>query len=234
VGVQPRVDAGNEPLAVPKRRWWTRLSSAHILIFSAGALAFVANLAVLRPSELPPRVAVAAVDLLPGALLDPDRHVEFVPMSTDSTVLASFISEAVIDSVRGRVVSRRIDAGEVVVHHALAASDELDGLRLMSLPIDSARAAGGTIDVGDIVDIIAVERGTARFVLTATEVVALPAERSNSFAAASGYHVVLAVDAGGALALSAAMDAAHLHVVRSTGSPDPDVLLHHWVSDDAG
>jgi hypothetical protein len=61
-----RADAGNEPLAVPVRRWWTRLSSAHILIFSAGTLAFIANLAVLRPPALPPNVAVATRDLLPG------------------------------------------------------------------------------------------------------------------------------------------------------------------------
>ena len=45
---------------------------------------------------------------------------------------------------------------------------------------------------------------------------------------------MLAVDAKGALALSAAMDVADLHVVRSTGSAEPDVLLHHWVADDVG
>lgn len=42
----PRVDAGNEPLAVRVRRWWKRPSSAPILIFAAGAPAFIASLAL--------------------------------------------------------------------------------------------------------------------------------------------------------------------------------------------
>lgn len=40
----PRVDAGSQPFAVQVRRWWTRPSSAHILILAAGDPAFIARL----------------------------------------------------------------------------------------------------------------------------------------------------------------------------------------------
>ncbi len=232
MGSLPRVDARNEPLAVPKRRWWTRLSSAHILIFSAGALAFVANLAVLRPSELPPQVAVAVIDLLPGTEFDPDRHVEFVSMATEARLLASLVTESSAHLLRGNVVTARIGAGRLVTHDSLTVSRNRDGLRLMSLPIDAARAAGGVLEAGDLVDVIAVENGVARYVLVSVPVVALPAERSGSFAPSSGYHLVLAVDADAALMLSVALQVADIQVIRSTGSPAPGVLIHRWEAED--
>ena len=80
----PRVDEASPRRAFAKRRWWTRLSSSHILILMAAALAFVANLAVLRPEADPPLVAVAAADLLPGTVFDPVSPVRWVPMQTDS------------------------------------------------------------------------------------------------------------------------------------------------------
>jgi len=220
----PRVDAGNEPLAVPMRRWWTRLSSAHILIFSAGALAFIANLAVLRPAELPPLVAVAAADLLPGTVFDPEVHVDYVPMATDGDVLARFVTEPNVGAVAGHVVDVRIPQGAVVAYEDLLGSSAGDGRRIMSLPIDPERAAGGRLTVGDLIDVIAVDRGAARYVVTGVEVVGLPESRSGSFTASSNYHVVLAVDARAALDLSSAMDTSRIQVVRSTGSPEPSVF----------
>lgn len=220
----PRVDAGNEPLAVPVRRWWTRLSSAHILIFSAGALAFVANLAVLRPAELPPEVAVAVVDLLPGTVFDPERHVEFVPMATDEAVLAQFVSEGNAAGLMGHVVDGRVAAGSVLRYEALVASPERDGRRIMSIPIDPERAAGGTLVVGDLVDVIAVDRGEARYIVVGLEIVAIPESKSGSFTGSSAYHVTVAVDSLAALELSAALESASIQIIRSTGSPAPSVL----------
>ncbi|MEX2279849.1 MAG: hypothetical protein WEA76_07140, partial [Acidimicrobiia bacterium] len=219
VVAQPRVDARNEPLAVPMRRWWTRLSSAHILIFSAGALAFIANLAVLRPAELPPNVAVAVSDLLPGTIFDPTLHVEYVPMVTDTELLSRYVTEGVVDPLAGHVVANRVPAGTALSFESLVASRVADGRRIMSLPIDRERAAGGTLVVGDVVDVIAVEDEAARFVASGLEIVALPEARSGSFTGSTGYHIVLAVDAATALELSAAMEQSSIQVIRSTGSP---------------
>lgn len=220
----PRVDAGNEPLAVPVRRWWTRLSSAHILIFSAGALAFVANLAVLRPAELPPAVAIATIDLLPGTVFDPARHVDFVPMASDDVVLAQFVSEDTAGSLMGHVVDQRVSAGTVLPYGFLVESQERDGRRIMSIPIDPERAAGGTLAIGDLVDVIAVERGEARYIVVGLEIVALPESKSGSFTGSAAYHVTVAVDSVAALELSAALESTSIQIVRSTGSPPPSVL----------
>lgn len=217
----PRVDAGNEPLAVPVRRWWTRLSSAHILIFAAGAFAFIANLAVLRPSEIPPSVAVASTDLLPGTVFDPAVHVAYVPMVTDSAVLSRLVTEEAASSLVGHVFVNRVSAGSAVGVDALVASASTDGRRIMSLPIDVDRAAGGSLTVGDRVDVIAVEDGSARYVVASLEVVGVPETRSGSFSASGSYHVVVAVDADAALLLAAAMDTSGIQLVRSTGSPPP-------------
>jgi Flp pilus assembly protein CpaB len=213
-----RADAGNEPLAVPVRRWWTRLSSAHILIFSAGALAFIANLAVLRPPALPPNVAVASSDLLPGTVFDPVRHVEYLPMTTDPELLARFVTEDTVSNLAGRVLAGRVDEGEALSFSNLVEAATDDGRRIMSLPIERERAAGGTLSVGDRIDVIAVEAGVARYVVSGVEVVAVP-DTKGSFTGSSSYHVVLAVDAVSALELSVVMETATIQVIRSTGSP---------------
>ena len=220
----PRVDAGNDPLAMPVRRWWTRLSSAHILIFSAGALAFIANLAVLRPSEIPPSVAVAATDLLPGTVFDPAFHVAYVPMETDTGVLSRLVTEEAAASLVGHVVVHRVSEGSAVAVDALIASATADGRRIMSLPIDVERAAGGSLAAGDRVDVIAVEGGSAHYVAAGLEVVGVPEARSGSFSANGAYHVVVAVDAATALQLAVAMDTSEIQMVRSTGSPAPVVF----------
>ena len=226
----PRVDAGNEPLAVPVRRWWTRLSSAHILIFAAGALAFIANLAVLRPSEIPPSVAVAATDLLPGTVFDPEVHVDYVPMATDTEVLARLVTEDSAASLAGHVIANRVSGGSVVALDALAAGTGADGRRLMSLPIAPERAAGGALSIGDRVDVIASGDGTARYVVTGLEVVGVPETGTGSFSATGAYHVVVAVDASAALQLAVAMDTSAIQMVRSTGSPPPQTRV--WEQSD--
>lgn len=224
MGTQPRVDAGNEPFAMPVRRWWTRLSSAHILIFSAATLAFVANLAVLRPDALPPRIAVAAADILPGATFDPAQHVTFVPLATEPDVLGRLVSEEEVDSLAGRLVARRVQAGSIIELGMLLPPSSTDGRRIMSLPIDRERAAGGAISAGDRVDVIAVDGGVARYVVAGVEVVGVPEARAGTFSGSTDYHVVLAVDAATALELSAALGTGTIHVIRANGSAAPSDL----------
>ncbi|HSJ27731.1 MAG TPA: hypothetical protein VLB67_05925 [Acidimicrobiia bacterium] len=213
----PRADAGHEPLAVPIRRWRTRPSSAHILIFAAGALAFVANLALLRPDAAPPEIAVASRELLPGTVFDPARDVEFVPMSTDPSVLAGFLPDAWVDRFEGHVVTDRIPSGSPVRLMDLTPQSNGDRM-VMSLPLDRSRAVGGRLIAGDVVDVIVVDRGDARFVATGVEVVGVPDPSGGSFAGSTGYHLVLAVDSDTALDLSAAAETSAVQVIRSTGS----------------
>lgn len=214
----PRVDGGNEPLAVPLRRWWTRLSSAHILIFSAGVLAFIANLAVLRPVADPPLVAVAAADLLPGTVFDSSVHADFVAVTADSDVLSHLVTQQHRSVADGRVVTSRVPEGSPIGLAALVDARAAPGERLMSIPIERERAAGGRLVSGDIVDVIASSSGSAEFVATGLEVVAVPESRSGSFSASTGYHVVVAVDANSSLALASALQGTTVHLIRATGA----------------
>jgi Flp pilus assembly protein CpaB len=186
------------------------------LIFSAGALAFVANMAILRPAELPPNVAVASADLLPGTIFNSALHVEFVPMTTDPGVLGTLVLDT--GYFDGQVVNRRVDAGALLPRAALTEQGGLGGHRVMSLAVDPERAAGGNLVVGDFVDVIAVESGQARYVVTGLEIVALPEQRSSSFASSGRYHLVVLVDAASALELSAALDSSSIQVIRSSGA----------------
>lgn len=215
----PRVDGGNEPLAVPMRRWWTRLSSAHILIFSAGVLAFIANLAVLRPASDPPMVAIAAMDLLPGTVFDSSVHAEFVPLPADGDVLSHLVTQQHKTLADGSVVTSRVPEGSPIGMAALIDAEAAPGKRLMSIPIERERAAGGRLVAGDSIDVISSDSGIARFVATGLEVVAVPESRSGSFTSAAGYHVVVAVDAESSLALASVLNGTTVHLVRATGAP---------------
>lgn len=215
----PRVDGGNEPLAVPLRRWWTRLSSAHILIFSAGVLAFIANLAVLRPAGDPPLVAVAATDLLPGTVFDSSVHAEFVTVSADGEVLSHLVTQQHRAVADGSVVTSRVPEGSPIGLAALVDAEAAPGQRLMSIPIERERAAGGRLVAGDLIDVISSDGGVAQFVANGLEVVAVPETRSGSFSASTGYYVVVAVDADSSLALASVLQGTTVHLVRATGAP---------------
>jgi hypothetical protein len=88
----------------------------------------------------------------------------------------------------------------------------------MSIPIDVSRAAGGTIAVGDRVDVIAVDDGVAAFVVVDIEVVSIAADSAGALRS-SDHHLVVAIDANQALALAEAMAAGDINVIRSTGAP---------------
>jgi Flp pilus assembly protein CpaB len=128
------------------------------------------------------------------------------------------VTEDTVSNLAGRVLAGRVDEGEALSFSNLVEAATDDGRRIMSLPIERERAAGGTLSVGDRIDVIAVEAGVARYVVSGVEVVAVP-DTKGSFTGSSSYHVVLAVDAVSALELSVVMETATIQVIRSTGSP---------------
>lgn len=214
----PHVEDAPAQVVAMRRSWWTRVSSVHVVILVAGALAFVANLAVLRPDTIPPLVAVSASDLLPGTVFDADVHIEWVPMETDPEVLAGLVSEGAVDSLVGTVVARPVAVGTPLTHGLFQPASGAAASRLMSVPIEVDHAAGGEIRQGDIVDVISVVDGAAVFVVTGIEVVRVPAE-SSGFGSGDADFLVVAVDATTALRLTEALDSSTVHVVRSTGAP---------------
>jgi Flp pilus assembly protein CpaB len=127
----------------------------------------------------------------------------------------------------GQVAARPIVAGALL--HARdvtqGGGDPERRLRAMSIPVKRDRAVGGTLRVGDRVDIVDVVGGTARWVVVGAQVIELPRSASSRGIVrdVSGeYHVVVEVDANEALVLAEALSRDTVQVVRSTGAPPPD------------
>ena len=67
------------------------------------------------------------------------------------------------------------------------------------------------------------------------EVLAVPEAAGSGFQAATGsFSVTLAVDDAEAIELAAALDRGDLHIVRSTGAPEPAVPASGAVPGDTG
>ena len=133
------------------------------------------------------------------------------------------LSEADAAPLSGFVVTRSVRAASPLTVDLFRPLSEAGGSRLMSLPVEPDHAAGGQVEVGDVVDVISVVDGRAEFVVLAAEVVLVPAADASGFGGGRADFLVLAVDASTALAISEALDAGPVHVVRSTGAPSPVV-----------
>lgn len=141
-----------------------------------------------------------------------------VPVDADFPGIVSLLTEVEAASRYGSIVQRPIPEGGVIERSALAEPASESGLRAMSLPVAVSRSAGGTILVGDRVDVITVVDGTAMFVAAGIEVLALSGAGAGF--SSVDHHLVVAVNSDQALALASALSAGSLDVVRSTGAPN--------------
>jgi len=195
-----------------------RLSTGHWIMLLAGMVAVVLNFAFLRSQQHTVDVAVAAVDLSAGSLLD-TSDVTFTPVHADESVARTLLTRDDFES--GMTLARAISAGSLLSESDL--TSRTDGRRTMSIPIDRDHAVGGLLGVGDRVDVVAAEAGSAQYVLVGAEVVAV-SEASGSLG--SDYSVTLALDAEEVLRIAAAMSAGSVELVRSTGASPPEAMTY--------
>jgi Flp pilus assembly protein CpaB len=188
-----------------------------MLVALAVVLAFVLNILALQDRSASSLVAVADQPIAAGAVFMPDM-VRLTPIDAGFEGLESMVGEAGLTGYAGWIVQRAVAEGGVIEVSVLAEPATSSGLRSMSIPIDVSRAAGGTIAVGDRVDVIAVDDGVAAFVVVDIEVVSVAADSAGALRS-SDHHLVVAIDANQALALAEAMAAGDINVIRSTGAP---------------
>lgn len=218
---QPRREAtGGEPTPLRRRAPWTRLSVGHLLMLVAGALAALANFAILRANDDSTLVVAAARDIPAGWSLTPE-DLKLVALAADRNVLSGLVVSP--DAVAGMLTSHAIAAGDLMLPSSVAKSNP-NGLRTMSLPIDKAHAIGGALRPGDIVDVIAVNSEAVEYVGIGLTVVAVAPGGQSGLSVADDYHVVVDVDASTALRLAAALAGDGLEILRATGAPPPDQL----------
>lgn len=217
VNVTPLVDtrgAGTSPVAKPGR--FRRPSLSHVLIALAVVLAFTFNFLALQDRDRSVLVAVANTSLDAGTSLD-STDVRFVSIDAGFEGIGSMVEQESWTSVSGWVLTRPVAEGGVIAVDALTRPLGGDGLRSMSVPVAPEHAAGGLLEIGDVVDVISVEDGVPAYVVAGVEVVGVSAG-SGGIGAAGGYFVVLAIDSSQALDLARAIASGSLEVIRSSGA----------------
>ncbi len=211
--------------APPKRRGLgERLSLGHVVMITAGLLAFVLVMAVLSDRSATVPVATASREILPGTTVTADMVTE-IELAAGSPLVGSVVS---LDQIRVGAVTagQRIGAGEPVTVSALAPVSAPSGLRAMSVPVGEEFAVGGDLGAGDRIDVISVTGGTATYIATDLEVLSTrpTSSRTGALSASSlsSYFVVVAVNDQTALRLALAIDTSSMSVLRSTGAVQVD------------
>lgn len=207
---QPRRKA---PKALPSKKWF--------IVGVVALLAFIANLVAVRSMTHTDKIVVAAADTLAGTPLA-EVSLDNASARLDAGTLDAVLSVDDTDKLSDHVLTASLSAGDPIPKSLLVAPAAESGLRAMSVPIDPAYAAAGTLVAGDRVDVIEIAGGSPGYVMHAAEVLdVVDADAGGIVTASSSYAVVLAVDSDTALRLAAARDSGSLQLVKSTGShPD--------------
>lgn len=222
---QPGDTFRKESAAPPRRPFWSRMSVGQIVMIVAGLAAFVLNVNVIRAQEATTTVAVATEDLVPGVTFE-SAMVELVGIDAENPVIDRLIPEDALASYDGKIVTSRVLEGEFVAAADLADEAADENLRAFTIRVPASHAGGGRLIArGDLVDIISVDDGAARYVVTGAQVLAVPPQDSTGgIVSVNDYYLVVAVDADTALAISEALQADSVEVVLATGAPEPDRL----------
>lgn len=195
-----------------------RLSTGHLLMLLAGAVAAVANYAVLAGSADRTAVVVADAAIAPGDPLDADvlATVEAPASGPFTDRLVPAAERARVD---GAVAAARVEPGEPLRRSDVQQPAAPDGGRAMSLPVAAEHAAGGALEPGDRVDVIETVDGEASYLVTDAPVLAPP--DTGGLEGLGDFSVTIGVDADEALRLAEAVHERDLDIVRATGAASP-------------
>ena len=207
-----------------RRGFSSRVSTGHVVMVLAGALGVLLTLSVLRSADSTQPVLVAAHDLAPGTVIS-DRTVNVSRVHVEASVLATLFGADQVSALSDHIVTTTVHQGELIARGVVSAVDARTSTRVMSFSIARARAVGGRLSIGDRVDVLAVDHdsGTARYVLTNTQIVAIEGRSGGALSGASDdVTITLVVDRTTAPKLAAAIDSGTVTLVRSTGAPPTD------------
>jgi len=210
-------------VVAPRRSLFSRLSFGHVLMIFAGLLAFVLNVALLRGGDETIDVAVARAALDAGQRLSLG-DIEFVEIATDSPLLERMVVGSEVEPLLGQVFTRSVAQGAPLLSEDLRPVAAPDAGRAMSFPIPPNQAVGGDLARGDTVDVVRVDDGIAAYAAVGLEVLQVDELSDERFAATNGWSVTLRVDDTTALQVAGAFAADDMFLVRSTGSPVPDLV----------
>ncbi|HUH08238.1 MAG TPA: RcpC/CpaB family pilus assembly protein [Egibacteraceae bacterium] len=187
-------------------------------MITAALVALVANYGVLRSQDDTARVAVAAIELRPGAVLT-SASFAFTDIDADDALLATLLEPDRAAAMVGSIASASLRPGDLIRAGDLVEPAAPSQRRAMSIPVEPARAVGGQLRSGDRVDVIEVRDGAASYVVTDAEVLAVADPGgARGLSGLGAFSITVAVDDAAALRLAAAIQADRVQIVRSTGS----------------
>lgn len=198
-----------------RRNPFSHLSFGHVVMITAGLLAFLLNVFLIRNRAEMMEVPVASRTITAGSRLGTDDYsTKFV--DANGPFADRVLSREGIKGLLGYVVVRNIAAGAPFIADDLRPAASPEGGRAMSIPISPDHAVGAALTVGDRVDVIAVEGGESRFIATGIEV--LDVSSGGSRISGDRFGVTVAVSEVEALAIAGALDRSAVHLIRSTGA----------------
>jgi len=161
----------------------------------------------------------AARDIAPGTVID-SSVLRTAHVHADAATLATLFGSSDLDAVRGHVAIEAIPAGALITRGAVRAATAGVASRAMSFPIPRSRAVGGAIDVGDRVDVLAVQHTTGRsgYVATNVPVLAFSSREAGPLQGSDDASITIAVDSAAAARIASALETGTITLVRATGA----------------
>ncbi|HYA45330.1 MAG TPA: hypothetical protein VED59_06970 [Acidimicrobiales bacterium] len=225
----------SQAVSAPKRYRPRRLTAGSVVPIMLAVLAAGFGYAALQDRSAMVNVAVAAVAIPAGSLVDVG-DTRFVHVhATDQVLAGGLLSPSRFARPWTAVV--RINQGELITRGEVTEPSTAGSLGSMSIEVPVERAAGGTISVGDLVDVIAADgTGGAYYVAQGLRVLSVaenPAGSGVLGGASGSYFVVVAVSKRDALRITAALGASAvaggsgaIEVVRSNGEAPATQLTY--------
>lgn len=212
-----RPAAAAEGGKLPKRSPLSRLSFGHVVMISAGLLAFLLNVLIIRDGGETAEVPVAAQAIGAGSRLE-TRDIAYEQVDAGGPLSDRALSRQTVSPLMGHVVIRDIDPGALLLADDLRPPAAPGDARAMSIPVGADRAVGAALYRGDRIDVVTVDEGS-RFIASGIEVLAVSVDSNR--VSGGGFWVTVAVSRSQALAIAEAVDQGSIHLLRSTGVPSP-------------
>jgi Flp pilus assembly protein CpaB len=204
---------------VRRRALRSRVSTGHVVMVLAGVLGALLTLSALHAADDTRPILAAARDIAPGTVID-NHALRITRVHVDDEALASLFDAAALDTVRGRVAVAHIPAGSLLNRDAVRTIAVGQAPRAMSFPIARSRAVGGSLVVGDRVDVLGIRRNTGRggYVATDVQVLAFASRGSGPLQGSDDASVTIAVDSAAAARVASALETGTITLVRATGA----------------
>lgn len=197
----------------PSRRVRGPLNGGWVLMIGAGLLAAIANYAVLTMDA--PTAEVVVVDqTAPAGTPVSQLRVSVQRLAITDPSRHGLAVGPQLPALAEMVTAQRLDAGVMLRHSDVRPSAGSES-GAMSIPVDATRAAGGGLQSGDQIDVIADSGGTADYVATGLDVLDVVIPGTGVGQTGGGYAVTVAVDAEQAVALARALRAGEIDLVRT-------------------